>query len=515
MKHHKIQPKLIDNLDESRIDTWKYVYYQLHDLIETDRIFSKIPNKVMIRAYYTREYTKVNQHIINFLVNMSIIPAILIWKIFLIKFEWLYYKIKHSEVQTLENIVDENFEYFFVLNTRDHIIAALPVIENIDKTNEILIITFADVYSKYIEDFNKLENAKVILLDFELKNLPLKKYVEILTESKNKFDTLIKYDVDSELKNIIKIDSNFIKCHLKKELVQYHLFEKIFNMFSFKAVISIVFTTAFEHAKELKIPTFILQHGIGGGGHLPYMSDYIIAYDDSTVDELNKWTDNTITILPLGSPRFEYLNKIRNKRNASKFCNLYNSDFKKFVTYISEGEPYDNELTYQALKRLRNSLTEDICLIIKLHPREDLNESNVKNDMKLLFTKKELKYTIFIRDEIDFYEILASSDIVISTVSTGILESIAMGVPALQINFTRNSYPSNIDLSHFGWKKPFDNVEILIQDILNMLNDESIYEDIIKKQNWLKSKLFKNYGKCSEVIVKTIIKESQNRVLKL
>ena len=33
---------IIDNLDESRVEIWKDVYYEFHDLIEKDRIFSKL-----------------------------------------------------------------------------------------------------------------------------------------------------------------------------------------------------------------------------------------------------------------------------------------------------------------------------------------------------------------------------------------------------------------------------------------------------------------------------------------
>jgi len=277
----KVGQTLIDNLDESRVEIWKDVYYEFHDLIEKDRIFSKLPNRVMIRAYYSRECANYFDHVSNFFKNLFVIPVLLFWKVFLVKFECLYYKKKYPEVSTLENVKGGDFDFLFILNTRDHIITALPVLERMNEMGKkILIVTFKEVYSKYIVDFNKLNNAKILLFEYELKSLSINKYIGVLGESKSKFDTLESYKMDADIKRVIQSDARYVKLHLKEELIQYHFFKTIFDSFDLKGVISIVLTTGFGIAKERGIPTFILQHGIGGGGHHPYLSDYVIAFDD-------------------------------------------------------------------------------------------------------------------------------------------------------------------------------------------------------------------------------------------
>ena len=489
------------------ISLWKDFYYEFHDLIEKDKIFSKLPHLMGGRLWlYTRKYTNASEHILNFFKNFSLIPALVFWKFFLIKFEQLYYARKYPEVVLLENKKDEDFDFLFVLNTKDHIITALPVLENIDKMGRILIVTFKAVYSKYADDFNKLENAKLVFFDYELKNLPMIKYIEILSESKSKFKTLKSYEMKADIRKILQADSSFVKLHLKEELIQYYFFEKIFNTFSIKGVVSIVFTTAFELCRERRVPTFVLQHGVGGKWHgLPYVSDYWFTFDDISKESLDKWLDHTVEVLALGSPRFEYLKTWGlSKRDISEFNERIGcSEYKRNITYISVSTAMqENKELLAALKKLREKLPNDSNLIIKLHPRPVFD---TKKAIRHTFSKEDLKNTKFIKNEVDFYEIIANSDIIITTTSTGMSESIAMDIPTLQVNFTGQPYPKEYDLSSFGWKPPIDDPDLMINETLSIFSDEKKYEEVIEKQRWLKNRMFTNFGNCGKVIAETIV----------
>ena len=513
MRHKLGSPTLKKNRERKRIckkfinspEAWKdYFYSELHGLIEKDTIFSKL-------LYLPGDRKKINRFdsLLNFLKGVFIIPTLFFWKLFLIRFNRWYYKIKYLSACTLQDIKTAEFDYLFVLNTRDHIINALPVLENLEGKANSLVVTFNGVYDKYRDDFNNLKNTKVLFFAYELKNLPLTKYLRINKESKNKFGLLGSQNLDLELKQLIEIDKNFIKYHLKTELIQYYFFEKIFTTFDIKGVVSIVFTTAFELAKERGIPTFILQHGIGSKGHgHPYVSDYWFTFDDISREQLDEWLDNTVEILALGSPRFEYLKNVASlKRDINNFNKRFGSAEKRNVTYISTPGYNENELLFRTLKELRKKLPEDTNLIIKLHPR---GEYNTKKEIKNIFSKEELKKTKFIKKGIDFYEILANSDVVISTVSTGMSESIAMDIPTLQVNFTGDSYPKDCDLSAFGWKEPIDDPDAMINGVLSMLSDKKKSEEVIKKQRWLKNRMFKNFGNCGKVIAETIVGICEN-----
>ena len=489
--------------------TWMDFYFDFHNLIERDRIFYKLPHRLKYILVF-REYRKSSVHFLNFSKYLFLIPVLLFWRVFLIKFECLYYKTKYPKAHRLENIKEENFEFLFVLNTRDHVITALPILEKMNEMGKkILIVTFREVYFRYTEDFNKLKNAKVLFFEYELKNLPIKKYVEIFYETKNKFGMLKSYKIATGIKKVIQTESSFVNLHLKEELIQYHFFKEIFDSFNLKGAVSIAFTTAFEIAKEKDIPTFILQHGVGVGGW-PFMSDYMILSNDISKLLFTKRLDNTVKALSLGSPRFEYLSKVVSlKRNVSEFNKKIGCpEYKKNVTYLSvSGAMFENKELLSALKELRKKMPKDINFIIKLHPREILRRFNLKKEIKKIFSHSELEKTTFIKKGIDFHEILANSDVVISTASTGITESIAMDIPLIQVNFTRRPYNIYHDLFPFGWREPINDLDVMIEEVVSILTDKKRYEEVIKKQRGLKlnNRLFKNFGNCGKVIAETMI----------
>ena len=487
---------------DNEFETWKEaLYYRLCDLINEDAIFSKLP-------YLLGDRRKIDtfDSQLNFLKNVFILPALFFWRLFLVRLERGYYKVKYPNVCTLQDIMNENFDYLSVLNTADHTITALPVLESMDDRVKSLVVTFKEVYIRYENDFDKLKNVKVIFFEYELKNLPLTKYLRIITESKGKFRLLKSQNLDSDLKRLIDIDKNFIKFHLKTELIQYYFFEKVFNAFDLKGAVSIVFTTAFELCKERGIPTFVLQHGIGGKGHgHPYVSDYWFTLDDVSKESMDDWLDHTVEVIVSGSPRFEYLkDHLSLKKDITRFNKkIGKPGYEKIVTYIGGGA--ENQVAFQALKSLRKALPEYANLIIKLHPRVPLNVLDIKMEMEKILTQKELKHTTFIRGEIDFYEVLANSDIVITRASTGMLEAIAADIPTIQVNFVGAPLPDVYDLSSFGWKEPITDPTIMVNEILSILDDTKKHDEVIEKQRWLKNRMFKNFGNCGKVIAETIV----------
>jgi len=481
---------------------WKEsLYYGLYDLISGDAIFSKLPYLLGGR----RKISPFDSQL-NFLKCAFILPALFFWRLFLIRLEAEYYKVKYPDVYTLRDVENEDFDYLFVLNTTDHTITALPVLESLDDKAKSLVVTFKGVYARYQDDFDALKSTKIVFFEYELKTMPLVKYLTIGKESKGKFGLLESHSVEDDVKRLLDIDKNFIKFHLKTELIQYYFFENVFNTFDLKGVVSIVFTTAFELCKERGIPTFVLQHGIGGKGHgHPYVSDYWFTPDDISKESIDDWLDHTVEVITSGSPRFEYL---KDHLSLAKDITRFNkkigkSGYEKIVTYVGGGA--ENQVAFQALKSLIKALPEYANLIIKLHPRTPLNVLNIKMEMEKILTQKELKHTTFIRGEIDFYEVLANSDIIITRASTGMLESIAADIPTIQVNFVGVPLPYVYDLSSFGWKEPITDPTIMVNEVVSILNDSKRYDEVIEKQRWLKNRMFTNFGNCGETVSETIV----------
>ncbi|TFH47398.1 MAG: hypothetical protein E4G94_00125 [ANME-2 cluster archaeon] len=509
MRRENNRKYLLEKIDK-KFPIWNDFCNEFNNLIDNDLIFSKLP-AIVIKRLRNVKHTHSNQSLIS-LKKGLLIPVLLFWKIFIIKFECLYQKKIYKNASTFESIEKESFEYLFILNTKDHIIAAIPILQNLNKTRNILVVMFREMYVKYKDDFDTLDNTKILFFDYELKNLPINRYVEIVNESKKKYEIIKSYKMDGDLKDCIEMDSNFIKLHLQEELVQFHLFEQIFSTFDIKGVVSIIFTTAFEIAKNKNIPTFVLQHGIGGADleDHPYMCDYKIVYDNITKNHLDKWLKNTVNIIALGSPRFEYLKEhLVLKKDIVAFNNkIGNSGNKKIITYLAGG--YGTQKMYSALKDFIKALPSNVILIIKLHPRVNLNVFDLKGEMEKILKPKEFDHVIFIKDEVGFYEIMAYSDIIITHASTGMLESIAVDIPTIQVGyFTSYCYPDVYNLASYGWKDPINDPDILIKEVLSILSDNKKYESVIEKQKWLKNKVFKNFGSCGKVIADTIMEISE------
>ena len=125
--------------------------------------------------------------------------------------------------------------------------------------------------------------------------------------------------------------------------------------------------------------------------------------------------------------------------------------------------------------------------------------------MERIFTRENLRNTRFIRNEVDFYEVMANSNLIITATSTGMQEAIACDLPVLQINFTGMPYPKAYDLSSFGWRTPIDDPEIMVKEAIAIISDKKRCNEVIEKQKWLKNRMLKNFGNCGEVIADTII----------
>jgi len=98
-----------NNTQKDVINFWKHVYYEFHDLVKKERIFSKLPLKVMVKMYHNRQ-TSLQEKVTNSLKGFLIIPTLMFWKLFPLKIERMYYSRKYPKVYTLKNLGNMDFE---------------------------------------------------------------------------------------------------------------------------------------------------------------------------------------------------------------------------------------------------------------------------------------------------------------------------------------------------------------------------------------------------------------------
>jgi hypothetical protein len=193
-------------------------------------------------------------------------------------------------------------------------------------------------------------------------------------------------------------------------------------------------------AKILGIQTVEQQHGVIAKNHLAYhvpehlrlrsqlpLCDFLVAWGDYVKRLLvGSGVYSEHQIIVCGFPRLDSLLKSCASREVT-YSRLDLPATAQVVLYASNGIVQD--LYSDILDSLQEADDALIFWIIKLHPREKTRhvwESEIR--------KRQLKRVIIIEDELDFYALLAVSDMHVSFCSTTMIEAAVFGKPNLGLD---------------------------------------------------------------------------------
>ncbi len=268
-------------------------------------------------------------------------------------------------------------------------------------------------------------------------------------------------------------------------------------------------------AKSKKIPSIGLQHGVIS----PALQS--IAYNYSKNDlyqyqnNLNcQLTDRTAVfgnyfrnllvkegnysadrIAVTGQPRLDIVSKNKKidlKKHYYKKFKI--REGKKLVVFASQPRKGEWKLTFSAVIKALKQM-ENAVLIVKLHPKEEPSPYE-----KIL---QELKYRAIISKDIDLYEIILCSDLVIAMQSTAILEALALERPVIQLNLMEK-----YDVFGKGAKKVIklvDKEHQLVNAIKASLYDKPYIRDFRKKvKKFISEYFYKIDGKSTERFIKVL-----------
>lgn len=196
-------------------------------------------------------------------------------------------------------------------------------------------------------------------------------------------------------------------------------------------------------AHACKVPSLGLQHGIIHPFHISYnyskkdlyayktnlnclLPDKTAVFGDYFKDILIKngnYPPDKIAVT--GQPRMDiFFEQKRNYQKKELYKKLGIEAGKKLIVYASQPAGEESIMAFSAIiKALKN--LESAKLIVKLHPAEKASQ------YKPLLQK--LEYDAIISKDIDLYEIIFCSDLVISIRSTVILEALAFGKEVIQL----------------------------------------------------------------------------------
>lgn len=286
----------------------------------------------------------------------------------------------------------------------------------------------------------------------------------------------ISYKKNKEMWKFLKNTESFQRSLLIDNISIYELlvndFEELFN--SFKTIASVAMIEASKKIIKKKRPSKVIMHDEYGAiqisllyaaknEHIPTLSlQHGLIYDDAfayahNIEDFNNqkselnfvipdkmcvWSENSKnalinsakfhpdSIIVTGDPKTDTLVKMIDHFNRKKFLQEFNIPADKtIILFATENLPNrkERELVAETVFRTVTKI-DGLFLVIKIHP----NEFDSTLYQKIIDELNFKSYLIL--KEVNLYEIIHSSDLVIISYSTVGLEAMRMSKPVIALN---------------------------------------------------------------------------------
>lgn len=363
---------------------------------------------------------------------------------------------------------------------------------------------------QYLNNNNILKKSSYLgkdFLPFEIFILLKKIFFKFKIEEKdlnNKLDLLKEFDFNFhnvDLYNILeKFLFNNLESFYKGYLSEIFAAEKFIKIISPKKIIAIDEADRFRcfiYAGNLAgIKTFGIQHGIITEASVSYIipsldKNYIPnmtflwgnEFKKILIEKTKVYDEDNVKIV--GQIRTDYLYKKLKEID----CKSDNSNSIVKILYATQ---YIKDLTEEATEILFKSLSnynKEYELLVKLHPAD--NFFNIYDDLIKKYNIKNIKIT----KDIDIYDAIIWSDVIVSVHSTVNLEALLLKKPSICILLSKywdqgNFVKNNISI---GVKNSEEFIEYL-----NNMNDSKFESNKI----YLENNFYRVDGKVSERILK-------------
>jgi len=288
---------------------------------------------------------------------------------------------------------------------------------------------------------SKLANRKIIETWNNLKNS--KEFEKSLIYDEMSISDLVKQDIDYLFKTF-KAYTAITLIETAKKIIE-HEQPQIIVMHDEYGALQLAFLKA---AKEKGIPTVSLQHGLITDNLLPYFHklEHIKNKNKSLIfplpDRMCVWSEesrknllekgNFPPSIPIvtGDPKVDFLSKVIKSFDVDEIRKkLKIKEGKRIILFATENLPKkeEQEIIAKSVISTFKSL-KDVHLIIKPHP----NELDISLYQNLISKFELLEYSII--TDINLYELLFVSDLVILSYSTVGVEAMRMGKPVISLN---------------------------------------------------------------------------------
>ncbi len=197
-------------------------------------------------------------------------------------------------------------------------------------------------------------------------------------------------------------------------------------------------------AADLRIPSFaILYQWLNYKKRFPNLPTKIFVMDKFAKEEIIKEGFDKNKIIITGQPFFEILLKKKNQKfRLNKLRSSLNLSSKDFlITYASEPISQDYPKSYwgyteqsilreiyETIKKITPLSTKKISLVIKLHPRETLN-----NYKKIINYLKKNSINIIVDKDHRPLDLILASNLICGMSSMFLIEAVILGKPIISV----------------------------------------------------------------------------------
>jgi hypothetical protein len=250
--------------------------------------------------------------------------------------------------------------------------------------------------------------------------------------------------------NLLEDEFSYLFTTYFVELVKYiEVMRYMINREKVKIVVSWNDVLKFEKTvallcKDLKIPTLVIQHGVTGHpmGYVPVTSDKMAVWGEIAKNWLVNHGVNSDKLVITGNPKFDDLSRKEIDPKKSTIYDELKLDSKKgvfvfatqppLVGFISRETEKANELVFRALLKAMEEFP-DKQLVVKLHPIDD------GKLVRRIAGEQKAKMNIVITKNVNLYDLLRVSDLLITIDSTVALEAMLLNKPVVLINLDKRS----------------------------------------------------------------------------
>ena len=416
------------------------------------------------------------------------------------------YMYKNYNLNTVENIeTDVLIPYLFPrLDYLDLILPSINIL--ISKGYKITFLSTKMIYSNYLKS-NVSKNIKIIYWEDYVK---FSDYLKVTISVFNIYSDFLKMKkvLNLNLYELIKLKEYFIKFYFEK-----YIFDEVLNSTKPKLMFGIhyelnrgILKSFLQYKKENKLENILIQHGIFDtdyGFSEGFGSDLYILWGKYS-EEVKKRADtyNIIKSPPLivlGNPKIEQLLKDYKMSRSNKKCK---------IIFVSTPKLPHN-LNHRSIELFAKMVTKynmehDYEIIYKLHPAEDLE------DYRVLIEKNLIKNNQLIRN-INIFDLIEDNSVVLGTVSTVLIEVVALGIPVIQL-FSQECETLNFDLEKGGIKSP-SNIKELYTMVNKIVTDYNYRNLILENESELIKYIFGNTVDVSEKIAELLMKKMENTIV--